>query len=71
MSLDLNPRGFENSIKIRMIFLDTKQEELFISIAAANRKTNIKASIIRESLNPVAKKRFTYNDRQVIFRIQK
>ena len=54
-----------------MIFLYTKQEELFISIAAANRKTNIKASTIRESLNPVAKKRFTYNDRQVIFRIQK
>lgn len=71
MALDLTPRGFENSIKVRMIFLDNKQEELFISIAAANRKTNIKASTIRESLNPVAKKRFTYNDRQVVFRIQK
>lgn len=71
MSIDLTPRGFENSIKVRMIFLDTKEEESFISIAAANRKTNIKASTIRESLNPVAKKRFTYNDRQVVFRIQK
>jgi hypothetical protein len=71
MGLDLEPRGFENSIKIRMIYLDNKEEEQFISIAAANRKTNINAQAIREALNPLHKKRFTYKDRLVVFRIKK
>jgi DNA-binding IscR family transcriptional regulator len=71
MGLDLEPRGFENSIKIRMIYLDTKEEEHFISIAAANRKTNINAQAIREALNPLQKKRFTYLNRLVVFRIKK
>ncbi len=71
MGLDLEPRGFENSIKVRMIYLDTKEEEQFISIAAANRKTNINAQAIRESLNPLQKKRFTYQNRLVVFRIKK
>lgn len=71
MGLDLEPRGFENSIKVKMIYLDTKEEEQFISIAAANRKTNINAQTIREGLNPLQKKRFTYNDRLVVFRIKK
>ena len=71
MALDLTPKGFENSIQIRMIYLDTKQEEHFISIAAANRRTNIKAQTIREGLNPIAKKRFTFNERIVVFRIKK
>ena len=71
MGLDLEPRGFENSIKIRMIYLDNKEEEQFISIAAANRKTNINAQAIREALNPLQKKRFTYQTRLVVFRIKK
>ena len=64
-------RGLENKIKVRMIYLDTKQEVEFNSIAAANRKTNINAQTIRESLNPIAKKRFKHNDRVVVFRIKK
>ncbi len=32
MGLDLEPRGFENSIKVRMIYLDNKEEEQFIDI---------------------------------------
>lgn len=71
MGLDLEPKGFENSIKVRMIYLDTKEEEHFISIAAANRKTNINAQTIRESLSPLQKKRFTYKNRLVVFRIKK
>lgn len=71
MGLDLEPRGFENSIKVRMIYLDTKEEEQFISIAAANRKTNINAKSIRDALNPIAKKRFEYNGRIVVFRVKK
>jgi DNA-binding IscR family transcriptional regulator len=71
MGLDLEPRGFENSIKVRMIYLDTKEQETFISIAAANRKTNINAKTIRDALNPLAKKRFEFNGRTIVFRVQK
>jgi DNA-binding IscR family transcriptional regulator len=71
MGLDLEPRGFENSIKVRMIYLDTKEQETFISIAAANRKTNINAKTIRDALNPLAKKRFEYKGRTIVFRVLK
>jgi len=64
-------RGLENNIRVRMIYLDTKEEVLFNSIAQANRKTNINAQTIRESLNPILKRRFTYNARVVVFRIKK
>jgi hypothetical protein len=71
MGLELTPRGMDNNIKVRMIYIDTKEETEFKSIAAANRKTNINAQTIRESLNPLLKKRFTYNARVVVFRIKK
>lgn len=64
-------RGLENNIRVRMIYLDTKEEVLFNSIAQANRKTSINAQTIRESLNPILKRRFTYNARVVVFRIKK
>jgi hypothetical protein len=64
-------RGLENNIQVRMIYLDTKEEVAFNSIAQANRKTNINAQTIRESLNPILKRRFTYNARVVVFRIKK
>jgi hypothetical protein len=54
-----------------MIYLDTKEEVEFNSIAQANRKTNINAQTIRESLNPILKRRFTHNARVVVFRIKK
>lgn len=71
MGLDLEPNGFENNIQIRMIFTDDKTEMWFQSIAAATRKTGINAKTIRDSLNPISKKRFTYQDRVVVFRIKK
>ncbi len=71
MGLELTPRGMDNNIKVRMIYIDTKEETEFKSIAAANRKTNINAQTIRESLNPLLKKRFIYNARVVVFRIKK
>jgi len=64
-------RGLENNIRVRMIYLDTKEEVEFNSIAQANRKTNINAQTIRESLNPILKRRFTHNARVVVFRIKK
>lgn len=71
MSLELMPRGLDNNIQIKMVYVDTKEEEVFKSIAAANRKTNINAKSIRDALNPIAKKRFEFNGRIVVFRIKK
>ena len=71
MGLDLEPKGFENNIQIRMIFLDDKTEIWFQSIAAASRKVGINAKTIRDSLNPISKKRYTYDNRIVVFRIKK
>lgn len=71
MGLDLEPKGFDNNIQVRMIFTDDKTEIWFQSIAAASRKTKINAKSIRDGLNPIAKKRFDYTDRVVVFRIKK
>ena len=71
MGLDLEPKGFENNIQVRMIFTDDKTEMWFQSIAAATRKTGINAKTIRDSLNPISKKRFNYQNRIVVFRIKK
>lgn len=71
MGLDLEPNGFENNIKVRMIFTDDKTEIWFQSIAAASRKTGINPKTIRDGLNPVAKKKFTYYGRPIVFRIKK
>ena len=71
MGLELEPNGFENNIKVRMIFTDDKTEMWFQSIAAASRKTGINAKSIRDGLNPVAKKKFIFDGRPIVFRIKK
>jgi hypothetical protein len=71
MGLELEPNGFENNIPIRIIFTDDKSEILFQSIAAASRKTGINPKSIRDSLNPIAKKKFSYENRAIVFRIKK
>jgi len=60
--------GAENSQKVRMIYLDTKQEIIFKSISYAKRITGVNEYQIKQSLNPVNKKRFTHKDRIIIFR---
>jgi hypothetical protein len=60
--------GAENSQPVRMIYLDTKQEIIFKSISYAKRITGVNEYQIKQSLNPVNKKRFTYQDRIIIFR---
>ena len=60
--------GAENSQKVRMIYLDTKQETIFKSISYAHRVTGVNEYQIKQSLNPVNKKRFTYQSRIVVFR---
>jgi hypothetical protein len=64
-------KGLENSIPIRMVYTDTMEEVLFKSAAAASRKTKIASQVIRESLSPVARKRFIVDNRKVVFRIAK
>ena len=64
-------RGHENAMPIRMIYLDTKEEIEFRSIAYARRITGVNEYQIKESLNPIKKKRFEYEKRQIVFRIKK
>jgi len=61
-------KGHENSQPVRMIYLDTKEETTFKSISYANRVTGVNEYQIKQSLNPVNKKRFTHKDRIVVFR---
>jgi hypothetical protein len=60
--------GAENAQKVRMIYLDNKQETIFKSISYAHRVTGVNEYQIKQSLNPVNKKRFTHKDRIVVFR---
>ena len=61
-------KGHENAQQVKMIYLDTKEEIIFKSISYARRITGVVEYQIKQSLNPVNKKRFTYNDRIVVFR---
>ena len=60
--------GAENAQKVRMIYLDNKQETIFKSVSYAHRVTGVNEYQIKQCLNPVNKKRFTHNDRIVVFR---
>ncbi|CAB5194660.1 hypothetical protein UFOVP174_21 [uncultured Caudovirales phage] len=66
-------KGMENNIPVRMVFIDNKEEIHFKSIAAASRKSKVTAQSIRESLNPIARKKFKVvhldKERVVAFRI--
>lgn len=63
--------GLENSIPVRMIYVDDKSEVLFKSMAHAARSTRITQDSIKKSLSPMLKRKFKHNDRDVIFRIVK
>ena len=60
--------GANNAQQVRMIYLDNKQETIFKSVAYAHRVTGVNEYQIKQSLNPVNKKRFIHNDRIIIFR---
>ena len=64
-------RGHENAQPVRMIYIDTKEEVEFKSVAYARRVTGINEYQIKESLSPLKKKRFDYQDRKITFRIKK
>jgi hypothetical protein len=61
----------DNAQKVKMIFLDTKEETIFKSVAYAKRITGIVEYQIKQSMNPLNKKRFTYQNRLITFRIVK
>lgn len=63
--------GLENSVPVRMIYVDDKTEVLFKSMAHASRSTNITQDAIKKSLSPLLKRRFKHQNRDVIFRILK
>ena len=63
--------GLENSIPVRMIYVDDKSEVLFKSMAHAARSTRITQDSIKKSLSPMLKRKFKHNNRDVIFRIIK
>ena len=63
--------GLENSVPVRMIYIDDKSEVLFKSLAHAARNTSITQESIKNSINPLLKRRFKHNERDVIFRIVK
>ena len=67
----MTPKRHENSQPVRLIFLDTKEEIEFKSIAYATRITGVNEYQIKESLSPIKKKRFDYQDRKITFRIKK
>ena len=64
-------KGHENAQPVKMIYLDTKEEIIFKSVAYARRITGIVEYQIKQSMNPINKKRFTFQDRQITFRIVK
>lgn len=64
-------KGHENAQPVKMIYLDTKEEIVFKSVAYARRITGIVEYQIKQALNPMNKKRFTYQERQITFRIVK
>lgn len=63
--------GIENAQKVRMIYIDDKTEQIFKSIAYATRITGVHESSIRIGLNPLKQRKFDYNGRKIVFRINK
>lgn len=64
-------KGHENAQQVKMIYLDNKEETIFKSIAYARRITGVVEYQIKQSLNPINKKRFTFQNREITFRIVK
>jgi hypothetical protein len=63
--------GIENAQKVRMIYIDDKTEKVFKSISYATRVTGVHESSIRLGLNPLKQRKFEFNGRKIVFRINK
>lgn len=63
--------GIDNNIEVRLIFLDTKEEIWFRSIAKAIRFLGTDYKTIMVAMNPIKKKRYKHNNRDCVVRLKK
>ena len=63
--------GIDNNIEVRLIYLDTKEEIEFRSIAKAIRVLGTDYKTIMNYMNPITKKRYKHNDRLCVVRLKK
>jgi len=63
--------GIDNNIEVRLIYLDTKEEVEFRSIAKAIRVLGTDYKTIMNYMNPINKKRYKHNDRLCVVRLKK
>jgi hypothetical protein len=63
--------GIDNNIEVKLIFLDTKEEIWFRSIAKAIRFLGTDYKTIMTYMNPINKKRYKHNDRLCVVRLKK
>lgn len=61
--------GIENSIAVRLVWVDTKEVLYFKSIASASRYANKPAKSIREGLDPMKRMKFDIGGRLAVFRV--
>lgn len=63
--------GIDNNIEVRLIYLDTKEEVEFRSIAKAIRVLGTDYKTIMTYMNPINKKRYKHNNRLCVVRLKK
>ena len=63
--------GIDNNFEVRLIYLDTKEEVEFRSIAKAIRVLGTDYKAIMTAMNPINKKRYKHNDRLCVVRLKK
>ena len=63
--------GIENAQKVKMVYIFDKSEKVLKSVAYASRLTGIGEGSIRYGLNPIKKRKFIYEGKEIVFRIVK
>ena len=71
LQTDKQMTGIDNNIEVRLIYLDTKEEVEFRSIAKAIRVLGTDYKTIMNYMNPINKKRYKHNDRLCVVRLKK
>jgi hypothetical protein len=71
LQTDKQMTGIDNNIEVRLIYLDTKEEILFRSIAKAIRVLGTDYKTIMTAMNPINKKRYKHNERLCVVRLKK
>ena len=71
LQTDKQMTGIDNNIQVRLIYLDTKEEVEFRSIAKAIRVLGTDYKTIMTYMNPINKKRYKHNERLCVVRLKK